>query len=355
MNKIFAAVCGLCLVSSQASAQFLDVNRIGQPKASRSIMFQEPVNEPAAEQPAPEKPKRKKTAPAVTSLFKKGDVKIVAVVNGEAVSSDDIENYGKLFLLNTGVPLNVQTKPMILNKVTQTVIDEKLKTQEAEKNGITVSDKDLKLAMDSYESARKLKKGELNRVFKQKGISLDTLKSQLRTEILWARLVRRKMMSESHITQREIEDAIKRSNNDMSSPKYMVSEIVIPQKGAKNINTLVENIRRDGLFNMYAAQFSKSPSASRGGNLGWLKEGQLPAVLENKVKRMKDGQVSEPIKYGENYYILKLDQSFDPKRDKPAKITYDEMKNVLEAERFEGYASKYMQNLRQKSVIELKG
>jgi peptidyl-prolyl cis-trans isomerase SurA len=278
----------------------------------------------------------------------------MAIVNGEAISSSDIESYAKLFMLNTGVPLNNKTKPMIINKVLQTAIDEKIKKQEAEKNQITVSDKDLIGAMNHYENVRKMPKGSLQKLFKQKGINEAVFKQQLKTEILWARLVRRKMAAESYVTQREVEDAIKRSQEDMSSPKYRVSEIVIPVKKAGNIDVLVENIRRDKVFNMYAAQFSQSPSASTGGSLGWLKEGQLPQPLEAKIKKMKVGQVSEPIKYEDNFYILQLDDKFVPGK-KPEKISFDDMKNALETERLEGFSAKYLQNLRQKSVIEFKG
>ena len=175
----------------------------------------------------------------------------------------------------------------------------------------------------------------------------------MKTEILWARLMRRKVLADSYITQREIEDAIMRSKEDMKSPKYNVSEIVIPVKNAKNIDVLVDNIRRDGIFNMYAAQFSQSPSSANGGSLGWLKEGQLPSPLEAKVKKMKVGQVSAPIKYENNYYILKLDDKFIP-NGKAKEISYDDMKNVLETERLESFSSKYLQNLRQKSIIEFK-
>jgi len=346
-------------VTFSVQAQFLDVERIGAPRESRSIMFeqQEMPMPSVQEQPVAKEVKKapqKKAQPSNVSFFKPGDAKIMAVVNGDAISSADVESYAKLFMMNTGVPLNNKTKPMIINKVLQTAIDEKIKRQEAEKNQITVSDKDLKEAINHYESVRKLPRGTLQKAFKQKGINENIFKQQIKTEILWARLMRRKMAADFHVTQREVEDAINRSKEDMKSPKYRVSEIVIPVDKAKNIDVLVDNIRRDGLFNMYAAQFSQSPSSSTGGSLGWIKEGQLPQVLENKIKKMKVRQVSEPIKYEGNFYILQLDDKFVPEQ-KQREISFDDMKNVLETERMESFSAKYLQNLRQKSIIELKG
>lgn len=356
MKKVLLAMVAV-LTAFPVRAQFLDVDRISRPKESRSIMFQEQPQEPVAA-PKPKAVKRsipkKKAQPQNISLFKAGDAKIMAVVNGDAISSSDVESYARIFILNTGVPLNNKTKPMIINKVLQTAIDEKIKKQEAEKNQVTVSDKDLKAALANYEKSRRLGNGGLNQLFKKQNINPEVFKEQLKTEILWARLVRRKMAGDSYITQREVEEAIARSKEDMKSPKFMVSEIVIPVAKAKNIDTLVDNIRRDRVFSMYAAQFSQSPSAANGGSLGWLKEGQLPKPLESKIKQMKVGQVSQPVKYADNFYILRLDDKFVPSQN-AKEITFDDMKNVLESERLEGYSAKYLQNLRQKAVIEFKG
>ena len=358
MRRLLLLLC-VMLISSPLQAQFLDVNKISRPQSSHSMMFQA-VEEAVAPKVQREETQKKSQAPQrnaqVTnvSFFKPGDAKIMAVVNGDAVSSSDIESYARLFMLNTGVPLNNKTKPMIINKVLQTAIDEKIKNQEIAKNQLTLSPSDLNKAVDQYEANRKLGRGKLIPLLKQKGINPEIFKQQLKTEILWARLVRRKMMSDFQVTQREIEDAISRSQEDMSSPKYMVSEIVIPVSKGKNLEVLVDNIRRDGMFNMYASQFSQSPSAANGGRLGWLKEGQLPKVLEDKVKSMRIGQVSQPIKHEGNYYILHLDNKFTPDK-KPETIAYDDMKNVLETERLEGFSAKYLQNLRQKSIIEFKG
>lgn len=352
-----------CLFVSPAWAQFVDVDKIGAQTSSHSIMFHPEVAKEkvmASTQKSKEQPKKRGTIapkknvqPTGVSLFKPGDAKIMAVVNGDAISSADVESYARLFMFNTGVPLNNKTKPMIINKVLRSAIDEKIKRQEVEKNQMTLSDKDLTTAIAQYEKSRHLPYGGLNKELRKRNINPEIFKQQMKTEILWARLIRRKVLLESNITQREVEDAIMRSKEDMKSPKYNVSEIVIPVKKAKNIDVLVDNIRRDGIFNMYAAQFSQSPSSANGGSLGWLKEGQLPAPLEAKIKKMKVGQVSAPVKYEDNYYILKLDDKFTP-TGKEKEITLDDMKNVLETERYESLSAKYLQNLRQKSIIEFK-
>lgn len=64
-------------------------------------------------------------------------------------------------------------------------------------------------------------------------------------------------------------------------------------------------------------QFSDSPSAANGGNLGWVNKGKLASPLETALNKMSSGDISEPILVGDGYYILKLQKTFDPQKDKP--------------------------------------
>ena len=104
----------------------------------------------------------------------------------------------------------------------------------------------------------------------------------------------------------------------------------------------------------YAAQFSESPSASNGGNLGWLNKGQLAEPLDNKVLAMKEGEVSDPIQIGNEFYILKLVQVYNPKRDKPKLPSKEEMKKFMENKKMEEISAKHLHNVRQRAVIELR-
>lgn len=117
---------------------------------------------------------------------------------------------------------------------------------------------------------------------------------------------------------------------------------------------MVNNLRQDNRFELYAMQFSDSASASNGGNLGWINEGKLPAPLEKAVKKLKPGQITDAVLLNDGYYILKLNQRFDPKKDKPVYPTEKEIRGFLSNQKMENFAQKYLQDLRQNAVIELR-
>ena len=331
MTRLLFAILSLTIIAQSALAQFAaDSGK----ETRNSVVFQNPAEtetQPESDlfqepQPLP-KPQTPPSEPI--RLFGPGDVKIIAVVNGEMISSTDIEERAKAFVINA------ETKKMIIAKVIQSAIDEKLKLQEAERQGIEISDKEIDASIQNFEQNNKIPAGQLKSLLAKEGVSMKVFREQMKSDLAWIRVIRRQLMAAGNITDKEIEESINQSAKDMMTPKYMVSEIVIKKENAKNLDDLVANLRRDPRFELYAAQFSESPSASNGGNLGWLNKGQLAEPLDNKVLAMKEGEVSDPIQIGNEFYILKLVQVYNPKRDKPKLPSKEEMKKFMENKKME--------------------
>ncbi len=281
-------------------------------------------------------------------------LKIVALVNGEIISSEDFQSRINSFMMSTRIPFNAQTKNMITQRVLDNAIDEKLKLQEAAKNGISITDKEVSERMRQFEQSNGVPVGQLKTVLREAGVNEATMQEQLKSDLAWVRLVRKKYYAEGTPTQKEIEQTLAEAQSDLNTPKYMVSEIFIKKSNAKNIQQLVENLRNDNRFELYAMQFSDSPSAANGGNLGWINTGKLASVLEAKLKNMDVGEISDPIMLGDGYYILKLQRTFNPAADKPETPTAAQIKTMLENQKMESISKKLLQDLRQKAVIEIR-
>lgn len=281
-------------------------------------------------------------------------LKIYALVNGEVISSSDMQSRINAFILTTGIPYNAQTKKMITERVLQGAIDEKLKLQEAQKNKIRVTPHEINKAIAGFEQANGLPAGELRKILAEANVGMNVWATQIESDIAWKKLITNKAYNHVSVSEAEINRAINDVKRDMSEHKMMVSEIVISKKDAKEINQLAETLRNDPRFELYATQFSQSPSAANGGRLGWVTKGKLPAVLEQALAKMKEGGVSKPIAYGDDYYILKLEKIFDPQRDAKNFPSRKEIKTYLQNKKLEEYSIKYMRDLRNKALIEKK-
>ena len=280
--------------------------------------------------------------------------KIAALVNGEIISNQDIQNRINSFLMTSQIPLNAQTKGMIMQRVLHAAVDEKIKLQAAEKNNIDVSEKDIDAAIANFEKNNKISKGELKNILKEAKVSEKSFREQMKADLAWIRLLRNKLRMEGNITQKEIETALADAKKDLNTPKYQISEIFVKKAKAKDIQDLVDNLRKDPRFELYAMRFSDSPSAAKGGNLGWVNQGKLPEKLEEVVLSLKPGEISDPVLLNDGYYIIHLNQTFNPKKDKPQIPDEAEIKNYLTNQKMETLAQKYLQDLRQQAVVEIR-
>jgi len=95
------------------------------------------------------------------------------------------------------------------------------------------------------------------------------------------------------------------------------------------IEDVIKNIKEIGFENT-AIQFSSSPTALQGGELGWINESKFSQLLLKFIKKTKIGTITEPIPISGGILILKVEN----KRDEEKKMDLDEkMKELIEIEK----------------------
>lgn len=281
-------------------------------------------------------------------------LKIYATVNGEVLTTKDMQKQANLFVATTQIPITPQNKKMVLEKVFQGAVDEKLKMQEARANNIQITSKELTEGIENFAKINGLTIAQLQEMLNATHVDSKVFAEQIKTEMAWGRLVQAKAAQTVRVSKSDIKSAIERMMRDQNKQKFMVSEIVIAKKDGEHIGVLVQNLREDPRFELYAMQFSQSPTAKSGGNLGWVSAEQLPEKLFDALKNMKEGEISNPIAVGSDYYVLKLQKKYTPDVDKMPTPSEQEVMRVLENKKIEEVANKYLRDLRNKAVVERK-
>jgi len=146
---------------------------------------------------------------------------------------------------------------------------------------------------------------------KAHGIDRAALVDQLTASIVWAKLVRRLVSQTNVVSEDEIDEASKRIKENANEPQSRVAEIFLavdnPQQDdemRRLAERLTEQMKRGARFSAVAQQFSQSPTAAVGGDLGWLRAEQLSPELAKAVAQMRPGELSPPIRSGAGYYLL---------------------------------------------------
>lgn len=303
-----------------------------------------------ASEPVPQEPQR----PKPVKLFG-GKYKIAALVNGDIISSNDLQSSVNMFIVNTGILYNAKTKDMIMQRVMQSLIDEKLKIVEARKNGITIPEKEIQASLAAFAKSNKIPLEKLEQVLALDGVNISSLKTKIEADAAWQKLISKKAGAYAQVTPAEIKQEKKDIEQDLQKSRYMISEIVIPVKNARSIEDLVAVLREDPRFELYAMQFSESASAGRGGNLGWVNKETLNEKLVKQLEKMKDGAVSDAVRIGDKYYIIKLMAKYNPQKDN-AKVPSDqEVGKYLQNKKTDEYINRLMQDIRNRAIIEIRG
>jgi len=239
--------------------------------------------------------------------------RIAAIVNDELITAYDLESRMKLVILSTRLPNTVEVRRRISSQVLRTLIDERLQMQEAKRRNISVSKRDLRRAKVTIEKQNKLPEDGLERMLRQNDVPLSAMEEQLRAGIAWSKLVGRRLRPRITIGEDEIDEALQRISSRQGQTEYRLAEILLAVDGPEeedNVRRTAERIRNQiqngANFAAIARQFSQSPTAAVGGDLGWVHEAELSESLKDIVPGLRRGALSEPIKTVTGYRLLAL-------------------------------------------------
>jgi peptidyl-prolyl cis-trans isomerase SurA len=254
--------------------------------------------------------------------------RIVAVVNGDAITSGDIRNRSRLFALNVGRPVDAETLRRLAPQVTRLLIEERLRFQEVQRRGVPVTDQDVADAVAEIEARNNLPRGGLVAQLRRAGVEPRALYDQLRTQIGWSRLVRATLGPAAEPTQAEAEAFVRNYMALAGQPEFLVSEIFIPVDDPANeaearrfVDDVVNQLRRGIPFPVAAAQFSQAQSALQGGDLGWVRAEELDPQVAEIVRQMPPGAIANPIRVPGGYQLVQLRQRRTIGREDAAFVT----------------------------------
>jgi peptidyl-prolyl cis-trans isomerase SurA len=253
------------------------------------------------------------TAPATQPPAGSDAATIVAVVNGDVISREDVDNRRRLFALSTGLPLAPEVLDRLTQQITRQLIDERLRLQEVQRRRILVADADIAASIGEVEAHNNLPPGTLRQRLASDGVAYRTLVDQIRVQLGWTRVLRQQLGSRLHISDADVAEQERIIRQQFGQPEFRVAEIFIAVENAaaaeearRFSDTVIQQLRAGAPFPVVAAQFSQSQTALVGGDLGWVQPAQLdPAVLK-VLNEMPVGAVSNPIRVPGGFDIVTL-------------------------------------------------
>lgn len=277
-------------------------------------------------------------------------VKIVAVVGEDIISDYELNNHLKFLAETSGLKDtdNIEVKRQVLNSL----IDDVIKKQEADKNGITNSDKDIEDAIAAVEQNNGMEKGSLKKKLQKAGIPYDTLRNQVSSDLLWIKNAHMTIAPHITISEEELSERFEQYKNEEQKVRFLLGDIFLPveselddEKVRKQAEDIIKSLQAGESFNVLALRYSASASAQSGGDTGWLAEDELDRHSLEAIKTLERGQITVPIKTTKGYYIWLLRDKFDVNEQKKLSLA-----KVTVPNEYKKTHTNYLKNLREKGT-----
>jgi peptidyl-prolyl cis-trans isomerase SurA len=241
------------------------------------------------------------------------NTRIAAVVNGDVITNNDIDNRARLFAMSSGLSMSPEVLDRLKPQILRQLIDEHLRVQEAQRRKIVIQDAQIADAIRDIEHRNNLPTGALRQKLAADGVSQRTLIGQIRAQLGWSQMLRDQMSQKVSITDADVAERVKLESQQIGQPEYRLGEIFIPVDDPANsadaqrfAETVISELHAGAPFPLVAAQFSQTQTALEGGELGWVQANQLDPEVARLVTLMPVGAISNPVKVPGGFEVINL-------------------------------------------------
>jgi peptidyl-prolyl cis-trans isomerase SurA len=238
---------------------------------------------------------------------------VAAIVNDQVISTFDVRQRMRLMILSTRAKPTQESLLRFQKQAIRALIDESLKMQEAKKYEISVTDEEVNQQIARLARQNDVTAESIKNDLRSAGISPRTLEDQMRADIAWQIVINGVYGSRVRVSNNQIKLEQQRFEANLAKTQYSISEILLESPSADQDQaiyngglSLIEQMKEGAPFTAVAQQFSAAPSASQGGDMGWIREGDMPSEINDVIANMQVGTVSMPIKVAGGFYIVAL-------------------------------------------------
>ena len=253
---------------------------------------------------------------------------IAAVVNDEVITLRQVELEAEQVrqqLQHQKIPAPEQD--VLRKQVLQRLINERLEQQEARTLGIRISPEQVTEGVRLIASRNKMTEAQLRAEVEKNGISWDQYLTNLKQEILLDQLRMRAVDSSINITDADIDTFLRAQGGaglaslgqsaaqQQDAPVTLAQILVrVPENAdsrdedrlRRKAEGLLAQARSGADFAGLAASSSDGQEALSGGVLGTRPLGDWPDLFAQAVHTLEPGQVSNLVRSGQGFHILKL-------------------------------------------------
>ncbi len=276
---------------------------------------------------------------------------IKIIVNEVPITDYDISQRARLITLTQRKSAAVARK-----QAQEELIEDQIKLAEAERVGMEVSQSEVDDAFGGIARNVKMSPSQLAKALGNGGVKADTLKSRLKAQLAWSRLVRARFSGQIDVDESDIIAALQKTDEEdrLKSIEYDLNRIivVVPKNSSGGFKS-----KRKRESNQIRATFDGCDDA--GSVLGKYSEvvvqpigrrleTELPEERRKEIAALKPGKLTKPTTTPVGYEMIAI----CGKREIASDIAVrTELENELRAKEGESQSRRFLMDLRRRATI----
>ncbi len=280
--------------------------------------------------------------------------KVVAVVNDQVITLTELQERAILIrraLRNPNVPLR---------EVLRHIIVETVQVQRAKKLGLTVPDDVVDDYIENFKKANNLDDASFLKLLKDWGITLEGYREEVRRRILISKVVNLEVKSRIAVPEEEVREYYDNHKDQqyLLPAKARFADIYIPygsdrEEAVSKAEAIFQKLKLGESFKKMASLYSQGPNAQEGGDMGWVRKGELLRPLDAFLfsPNVKAGDM-KLIKTDAGIHIVKLIE-----RQERNYVPFDSVKGEIERkmiqERTSERYNRWLQSLMKKAYVKV--
>ncbi len=199
---------------------------------------------------------------------------------------------------------------------------------------------------------------DFERALAQQGMTLAVFRDRIKKQIITNSLVSEFVGSRITLLSQELEKYYQEHIKEFSSAEEVtLSEIIIPTAGdpaeaAAKADEIVKKLAQGEAFATLASQYSKGPTAGKGGSIGTYLTAKLNPEIAAAITKVKEGDLSAVIKGADTFALYRVDNR-KPAQARPLDEVRDEIRSRIYEQKFNPELERFIAQLKEDAYIQI--
>jgi len=272
------------------------------------------------------------------NIFKEVD-SIVAIVNSEPITRNEVRaKQARLEAQWASQGIRPPPAEEVFKRVLDRLIEERTLIQLGRETGIRVSTEQVNEALLSIARQNQLTSvAMLQSKYEGDGGDWAHYVAEIKNELVMLQLRDREVDNRVRISEAEIDAAIREQNlNSKVTQNINIAQILVAlpdspseadiERAQQKAQMMTTKARSGEDFAKLAQEFSDASDKAKGGIMGLRPADRYPALFVDAVRNLKGGAISDPIRSGAGFHVLKL---IDSRSSNITMVTQFRVRHIL--------------------------